>query len=180
MPVPRILSSEVIAQTRFFKIEAVDLEFENGVKRTYERLPAMGEQGVIVVAVNDDRQLMLIEEYACGFHEIQLTLPKGLAEQGEQLEEAANRELAEEIGFAAKRVEWVKRITLAPGHMGFTINVMFATGLYEKTLPADEPEPPILRPYPLSRVDELIASDQFNEARAIAALTLCKPYFDKL
>ena len=38
----------------------------------------------------------------------------------------------------------------------------------------DEPEPPELVLWPLSRLDELLESDQFNEARAIAALTLCK------
>ena len=66
------------ATTRFFKIEALDLRFSNGVERRYERLPAGGAEGVIVVAVNAQNELLLIREYAAGFHEMQLTLPKGL------------------------------------------------------------------------------------------------------
>jgi ADP-ribose diphosphatase len=58
--------------------------------------------------------------------------------------------------------------------MGYTINVMFAQNLYAKVLPGDEPEPPELVLWPLSRLDDLLQSDQFNEARAIAALTLCQ------
>jgi ADP-ribose diphosphatase len=175
MPLPTIEKTEVLAQSRFFKIEAMHLTFSNGAERIYERLPAVGEQGVIVVAVNENDELLLIREYAAGFHEFQLTLPKGAAETGEPLEAAAARELAEEVGFGASDVRFVKRLSIAPGHMGFTINVLMATDLYPHSLPGDEPEPPELVLWPLSKIDELLARDDFFEARAIAALTLCLP-----
>ena len=124
MPLPTIRKTEVLAQSRFFTIEAMHLTFSNGVERVYERLPAVGEQGVIVVAVNEHDELLLIREYAAGFHEFQLTLPKGAADPGEALEDAAARELAEEAGFGARNVRFVKRLSIAPGHMGFTINVL--------------------------------------------------------
>ena len=180
MPLPEIIATETLATTRFFKIEALDLRFSNGVERRYECLPAGGAEGVIVVAVNAQNELLLIREYAAGFHEMQLTLPKGLVEPEESMEAAASRELAEEAGFAAKQAEFIKRLTLAPGHMGFTINVVFATGLYPKQLQGDEPEPIELVPWPLQRLDELLSSEEFCEARAIAALALCRPLFSQL
>ena len=111
MPLPDIIATETLATTRFFKIEALDLRFSNGVERRYERLPAGGAEGVIVVAVNAQNELLLIREYAAGFHEMQLTLPKGLVEPEESLEAAASRELAEEVGVAAERAEFIKRMT---------------------------------------------------------------------
>jgi ADP-ribose diphosphatase len=99
---------------------------------------------------------------------------------GETLEAAASRELAEEVGFAPRHTQVVKRLTLAPGHMGFTINVVFAKDLYEHQLQGDEPEPLELVPWPLQRLDELLNSDEFCEARAIAALSLCRPLFAEL
>jgi len=180
MPLPEIIATETLATTRFFKIEALDLRFSNGVERRYERLPAGGAEGVIVVAVNAQNELLLIREYAAGFHEMQLTLPKGLVEPEESLEAAASRELAEEVGFAAERAEFIKRLTLAPGQMGFAINVVFATDLYPKQLQGDEPEPIELVPWPLQRLDELLSSEEFCEARAIAALVLCRPLFSQL
>ena len=180
MPLPEIIATETLATTRFFKIEALDLRFSNGVERRYERLPAGGAEGVIVVAVNAQNELLLIREYAAGFHEMQLTLPKGLVEPEESLEAAASRELAEEVGFAAERAEFIKRLTLAPGLMGFAINVVFATDLYPKQLQGDEPEPIELVPWPLQRLDELLSSEEFCEARAIAALVLCRPLFSQL
>ena len=175
MPLPLIRKIQTIAQSRFFTIEALHLSFSNGVERVYERLPAVGQPGVIVVAINDNDELLLIREYAAGFHEFQLTLPKGAADPGESLEAAAARELAEEAGFGAKDVRFVKRLSIAPGHMGFTINVVMAKDLYVHDIPGDEPEPPELVLWPLAKIDELRDHEEFYEARAIAALTLCLP-----
>ena len=175
MPLPLIRKIQTIAQSRFFTIEALHLSFSNGVERVYERLPAVGRPGVIVVAINDNDELLLIREYAAGFHEFQLTLPKGAADPGESLEAAAARELAEEAGFGAKDVRFVRRLSIAPGHMGFTINVVMAKDLYVHDIPGDEPEPPELVLWPLAKIDELLDHEEFYEARAIAALTLCLP-----
>jgi len=175
---PEIKAVRTIARSRFFRIEELDLEFATGARRTYERLPGSGTPAVMVVAVNAQDELLLIREYAAGFHELQLTLVKGAAEAGESLEEAADRELKEEAGFGARRITFVKKLNLAPGHMGFTINVLLAEDLYPERLPADEPEPPELVTWPLARLDELITGDEFREARAIAALYLVRHHLE--
>ncbi len=177
MGVPEIKAVREVARTRFFRIEELDLKFANGVERTYERLPGVGTPAVMVVAVQND-ELLLIREYCAGFHELQLTLVKGAAEGRESLEEAANRELKEEIGFGARQLKFLKRLNLAPGHMGFTINVLLATDLYPEKLPADEPEPVELVRWPIERLDELIHDESFQEARAIAALCLARPHLN--
>ena len=48
MPLPEIIATETLATTRFFKIEALDLRFSNGVERRYERLPAGGAEGCLL------------------------------------------------------------------------------------------------------------------------------------
>ncbi len=178
MPVPEIKDIRTIATSRFFRIEELDLEFANGEQRTYERLPGSGSAAVMVVPITDEGEMLLIREYAAGFHEIQLTLVKGAAEAGESLEEAANREMKEEVGFGARELHFIRKLNLAPGHMGFTINVFLAQGLYPDALPGDEPEPPEVVRWPLARLDELISRDDFREARAIAALCLIRQHLN--
>lgn len=180
MRVPEILGTKMLATTRLFRIEEVHLRFSNGVERIYERMPGFGRPAVMVVAVNDADEVMLIREYAAGFHENQLTLPKGAAERGESLEQAANRELKEEVGLGARRIEWLKSLNLSPGHMGFTINVMLARDLYPERLPADEPELPEVVPWPLARVADLIERPDFAEARALAALYLVSLHLGRI
>ena len=58
MPLPKIIKTETLAATRFFKIEAMHLEFSTGEQRVYERLPAGVSSGVIVVAINENDELM--------------------------------------------------------------------------------------------------------------------------
>ena len=178
MGVPEIKEVRTIARSRFFRIEELDLKFANGVERTYERLPGGGRAAVMVVAINEAGELVLIREYAAGFHEMQLTLVKGAVDDGESLEEAANRELKEEIGFGARKIQFIKKLNLAPGHMGFTINLLLATDLYPERLPGDEPEPPEVITWPLAELDELIAGDEFREARAIAGLFLVRQHLN--
>ncbi len=175
MGVPELTAVRTVARTRLFRIEELDLRFGTGERRTYERLAGGGRAAIIVVAVNAEGELLLIREYAAGFHEMQLTLVKGASEQQESLEDAANRELKEEVGYGARDIQFVKTLTVAPGHMGFTINVMLARDLYPESLPGDEPEPPEVVPWPLSKIDELFAAQEFTEARAIAALSVIKP-----
>lgn len=176
--VPEIKAVRTIARTRFFRVEELDLRFANGVERTYERLPGAGSAAVIVVPVNARGELLLIREYCAGFHECQLTLVKGAADPGESLEDAADRELKEEVGFGARDVRYIKRVNIAPGHMGYTINIMVAFDLYPEQLPGDEPEPPEVVTWPFARLDELLHGAEFNEARAIAALYLARPVIE--
>ena len=88
------------------------------------------------------------------------------------------RELKEEIGFGARHIEFIKKLNLAPGHMGFTINLLLATDLYPERLPGDEPEPPEVVTWPLEKLEELIAGDEFREARAIAGLFLVRQHLN--
>ena len=178
MALPEILKKKVTARTRAFIVETLDLRFSNGVERQYERLPKVGNEAVIIVALSENAEIMLVKEYCAGFHEVRLSLPKGSADAGETLERAACRELSEEIGYSAKNVHVVKELSLAPSHMGFTINVVFASDLYPNKLEGDEPEPLELVRWPVADIDQLISSPEFSEARAIAALSLCKSFFN--
>ena len=174
MKLPRIVDSRITASSRLFAVEELQLEFSNGNARVYERLKGGAVPGVMIVARNADNEILLIEEYAAVFHEYQLTLPKGAVDHGESVLQAANRELAEEVGFGARELTFVKNLTVAPGHMGFSLDVVFAQDLYEHQLLGDEPEPIRVVPWPVNQLSELIVSDQFNEGRAIAALMLCR------
>ncbi len=169
---PEILKLSQVASSRLFHIEAMDLRFSNGVERRYERLRTGRQGAVMIVAVNDQNEVLLIREYAAGLEEYVLTLPKGLIDPGEDAETAANRELQEEAGFGAREVSHVRQLTAAPNYMGHRLEVMLARDLYPSKLEGDEPEPLEVIPWPLSRLPELFEREEFSEGRAIAALCL--------
>jgi len=172
MKLPKILAREEVARSALFRIEALELEFSNGVQRRYERLPATGHQAVMLIPFSEAGEVLLIREYMAGFHDYRLTLPKGSVDAGESLLEAAQRELREEVGMRAETLTPLKTLSVAPGHMGFTITAVLAEGLTPDPLPGDEPEPLTVVPWPVASLPALYTLEDFDEARAIAALQL--------
>lgn len=104
---PTILKVETVAQSRLFKVESVDLEFSNGVRRVYERMRPSTREAVMIVPIVDDH-LILIREYAVGTESYELGFSKGLIDLGESVYEAANREPERRGGVWRKRSDVFK------------------------------------------------------------------------
>ena len=82
------------------------------------------------------------------------------------------RELQEEIGLGARRLEPLRMFYVNPSHMFGPMYAFVARDLYPSVLKGDEPEPLEIVRVPLARLDELIDDDQFGDARTLAALML--------
>ncbi|TVP61787.1 MAG: NUDIX domain-containing protein, partial [Halomonadaceae bacterium] len=104
---------------------------------------------------------------------------KGGYEHGEDWREAANRELQEEAGYAAGKLTLIKDMTLSPGYMGHSIRAVLAQDLTPSRLPGDEPEPLEVLTWKLSELEELVAREELNEARVIAALYMVRALLAK-
>lgn len=176
---PRILHTETIARTRLFEIEQRQLRFSNGVEVRYERVVGAARGAVLVIPMLDDRTVLLIREYAAGVHRYELGLPKGLVEAGEDILQAANREMMEEVGYGARRLQALRPLSLAPGYFDFTTHVVLARGLYPQRAEGDEPEAIEVVPWRLDQLDELLGRDDFTEARSIAALFMAQRWLER-
>lgn len=171
---PQILSRETVARSRLFEVEQVELRFSNGREVTFEKLVSRGFGAVLIVPVTEDNRVLLVREYAAGVDRYDVSLPKGRLEEGEDLLEAANRELMEEVGVGARRLERIAGLTLAPGYLGHVTDIVLARDLYPQTLPGDEPEPPQVVEWPLDELPRLLASGDCSEARSLAALYIVR------
>lgn len=170
MKKPEILAINTAAKSRLFEIQAVDLRFSNGELRTYERFKPSTRSAVMILAIDEQQNLLLTYEYAVGTEQYELGFPKGLMELGETPQQSANRELQEEIGFKAERLTLLRTLISSPGY------ILLAESLSPSKLEGDEPEPLQLVRYPLADIDQLIEDPNFNEARNLAALFLLKKY----
>lgn len=173
---PKILKCQQVAKSLLFRVEQLELEFSNGVRRTYERLAGGKTAAVIIVPMLDDDTVLLIREYGVGAEAYELGLPKGKVDAGESHIEAANRELKEEVGYGAKHLELMKCLSQSPNYMQHKTQIVLAKELYEERLEGDEPEPLEVVPAKLSEIERWIAREDLTEARTIAALLLAKGY----
>jgi ADP-ribose diphosphatase len=178
---PKILSVRTAARSRHFHIEAVELRFANGNVREFERVAGGTLPGaVIIVPVLDTGDLLLVREYAVGSERYELSLPMGLVQTRESTLEAANRELQEETGFAARKLEPLHVLALAPGILGYRMEVVLATGLFPSARCGDEPEPVEVVRWPLNRINELPVAGGISDARTLAALLVAHAHLSEI
>jgi len=161
---------------KMLRVEQVDLEFSNGERRTYHRMKPSGLGAVIIVPMLDNDTVLLAREYAAGLHHYEIGLPKGRLEKGESILEAAQREMKEEIGYGARNLVELTRLSLAPGYMTHVTYIVLARDLYPEKLEGDEPEELEVVPWPLADLRTLTARDDCTEGRTIAALYIARDY----
>lgn len=159
--------------------EALELSFSNGATRTFYRMNQSGSGAVMIVAMFDADTVLLTREYAAGAEAYLLGLPRGRIDPGETALQAADRELKEEVGYGARRLEVLRKIALAPNYMTHEIDVVLARDLYPERLPGDEPEPIDVVPFRLSQIEELALDPTFTEGRALAALLVARAYLQR-
>jgi ADP-ribose diphosphatase len=167
---PIIHQRRTVARSRLFEVEQLDLEFSNGVCTQYERLVSRGNGAVLVVPLLDAETVLLIREFAAGTERYELAFPKGKLEAGEDVLDAANREIMEEVGYASRRLTRLAGLSLAPGYATHSTHLVLAEELYPQRAIGDEPEEIEVVPWKLDRISELMARDDFSEARSIAGL----------
>jgi ADP-ribose diphosphatase len=173
---PKIHSRSEHDPGHLFKVEKLELEFSNGVQRTYERLQSKGLGAVIVVPMIDDDTVLLVSEYAAGLHHYELGLVTGRLDPGESFLEAAQRELKEEAGFGAHSLIEINQLALAPAYMTHVTHVILARDLYPEKLEGDEPEPLGLVRWPINDLHSLVQRPDCTEGRTIAALYMARDY----
>ena len=171
-PLPIIRQRKNVAKSKLFSIEQLDLTFSNGATREYERMEGSGRGAVMVVPMLDKDTLLLVREYCAGTHSYELGFPKGLIDKGEAAEDAANRELKEEIGYGAESLCLLKSVAMAPAFFSGFMKIYLGKGLYQEKLEGDEPEPLDIVPWKIADYMKLLAREDFQEARSIAALML--------
>lgn len=173
---PTIHQIKTVASSRLFNVEELSLEFSNGEQRIYERIASRGVGAVLIIPImrdeNNEEVMLLIREYAAGTDRYELGFPKGKVEKGEEILDAANREIMEEVGYESGRLTLLKKLSLAPGYMGHVTSIILAENLKEHREPGDEPEEIEVVPWKLNKIHQLIDRDDFAEGRSVAALHL--------
>lgn len=176
---PVIHSRTEVARSRLFRVESMELTFSNGTEVQYERLISSGNGAVLIIPMQDNGTVLLVREYAGGTERYELALPKGRIEPGESPVDAANRELSEEVGMAARRLTLLTAFTLAPGYMSHATHIVLAEGLYPEEAEGDEPEPLEVVPWDMDQLYGLTQREDCSEARSIAALYLARDYLEQ-
>jgi 8-oxo-dGTP pyrophosphatase MutT (NUDIX family) len=129
--------------------------------------------GVLVVPLTSEGDVLLAVERSAAFGRELLLLPGGSVEEGEPMEETANRELQEEIGWRALRLDYLGELTPFK-YLTSRQFVFLARDLEPHKLAGDEVYPVGTYSVALESVLDLVAQGELHDAPTIAALCLAQ------
>jgi len=169
-----ILNSETVYHGRAFNVRRDEIRLPDGKAARLDIVDHVG--AVTLVPVDDQRRIWFVRQYRHPAGEVLLELPAGTIEPGEPPLECARREIREEIGMAAGRLEPLGEYFLAPGYSSEYMHVFLATGLHPDPLPGDTDEFLSTEAIPVEEVYRMAEKGKIRDAKTLASLMLARKY----
>jgi len=169
---PKILSSQKVFDGRVFNV-TVDTVSEGEL--TYQREVVHHNGSAVIVPVFDDGTVALVKQYRHPAVRYLLEVPAGTLAKGERPEIGAARELKEELGIVAARLEKLSEFFVSPGFCEEKMWVYLATELSEGEQALEDDEILDVVRLPIADALEMITSGEIQDAKTIIGLMLAAP-----
>lgn len=170
------MASETLCDAKFLRLVRSD---------GWEFVQRKNVSGIVgIIAITDERKLILVEQYRPPVGKNVIEIPAGLAGDGpnsrnEDLRLAAGRELEEETGYRAQQLTLLASGTASAGLCDEIINLFRAQGLQKiHDGGGDESEDILVHEVPLERVEqwllEQMANNKLIDLKVYSALHFAK------
>jgi ADP-ribose diphosphatase len=169
---PKIISSQKVFSGRVFDV-TVDTVREGEL--TYQREVVHHHGSAVILPVFDDGTVALVRQYRHPAVRYLLEAAAGTLDEGERPEHGAARELQEELGLVAGRLEKLSEFFVSPGFCEEKMWVFLATELTEGKQNPEEDEVLEVVRIPIDEALEMISSSEIQDAKTIIALMLAAP-----
>lgn len=167
------MSSERLYEGRILNVRKDIVRMPNGSEATREIVEH--SHAVCIVPVDDDGNVLLVRQYRKPVEESVLEAPAGGVEQGEVGEDTVLRELQEEIGYTAGRLQHLASFWVAPGWATEYMHAYLATDLTPSKLLGDDDENIEVVRLPLEQALAMIQTGEIHDGKTIASLLLALP-----
>lgn len=168
----RILSRKTVYTGHVFEVEKVHVALPNGRLRDYDLV--VHGQAITIVPLAPNGDVLFVNQYRLGAEGDLLELPAGMLEAGEDPLEGALREIREETGMAAGRMELLGSFFMGAGYCTEKLHAYFATDLAPSPLPQDADEFIDLVRIPAAEALEMARSGRLQDGKTIAALLMAE------
>lgn len=169
---PKIIDSEKVFEGRVFNV-TVDTVSEG--EHTYKREVVHHTGSAVIIPVHDDGTVVLVRQYRHPAVRYLLEAPAGTLADGERPDAGAARELQEELGLTAARLEKLSEFFVSPGFLEEKMWVFLATDFTEGNQKLDDDEFLDIVRLPITEALEMITSGEIQDAKTIIGLMLAAP-----
>lgn len=162
------LSSRPIYTNRWLSLKEDQVVLPNGVRSIYGVVSCGNCVGVLPFI--DPKTVLLIKQYRYVAKRVTWEMPTGGVHPGESIEGAAQRELAEEVGYRAGRLKWVSTYHTSKSVMDETAHLFIGEDLAELKLDSDETEFIEVQPFPVEKVVQMVLAGEILDSMTVIAV----------
>jgi len=169
---PEFLDSKLVFSGRVFSV-TVDTVREGD--KTYVREVVHHPGSAVILPAFEDGTIALVRQYRHPAVRYLLELPAGTLNDQERPEECAARELEEELGLVAGKLEKTSEFFVSPGFCEEKMWLYLATDLTETQQRLEDDELIEVVRLPIDRALQMITDGEIEDAKTIIGLMLAAP-----
>ena len=166
---PELLYSTTVFTGAVFDVVEERIRLATGHIRRFALIRHPG--AAVILPRQDDGTLFVIQQYRHALRKTLLEFPAGTLESGETPLACAQREIAEEIGYAARQWEDLGQLYPAPGFCNEVQYCFFATDLTPCVAQADEDELIEVVSMSSTQIAQAIQTGEMMDGKSIALYT---------
>jgi ADP-ribose pyrophosphatase len=166
----RVRASRRIYEGKVLSLDVDDVEEPGGVRASREVVRHRGS--VAVLPVHDDGRLVLVRQYRYPVDALVWELPAGRLDPGESPEQAARRELEEEVGLRPRRLQRLTVFFTTPGFCDETMHLFRGTRLTTVAARPEADERIEARAFTLTQARAMIRRGEIREGKTLVALLM--------
>jgi ADP-ribose pyrophosphatase len=166
--IPGALESRRIYTGKVLNLDIDRVRVPDGSVGELEMIRHSGASAVVPFLTDptgSDPHLLLIKQYRYAANGFLYELPAGRLGPGEDPADCARRELQEETGCSAERVDFLYTMYTTPGFTDERIHLFMATGLTPGATGHESDEFMTVETVPLSRALEMIRDREIQDAK---------------
>lgn len=168
------IDSKKIFDGKIVKLFVDTVELPNGQLATREIVRHPG--AVCVLPLTDDGEVIMVRQFRYPFNEVMLEIPAGKLEIGEDPYEAVLRELEEESGVVAKKVEHIGELYTTVAIFDEKIQIYLARELTYTNSHPDEDEFLEVTKIPLDTLVKMVMDGEIKDAKTQIAILKADKY----
>jgi len=165
----KTINQQEIFSGKIFRVNVDEITLPNG--RTAKReIVVNHHEAVGMLAVDDDGFIFLVRQYRHPLGALVLEIPAGMMEHGEKPEDCARRELEEEIGYRAERLDFICTANNAVGMLSDRIYLYIARGLTKTAQNLDADEFLTIEKHSIEDCERMIKDGEIIDSKTILAI----------
>ncbi len=173
---PGMISTRRVHTGRIIKLDTDTVRFPDGSTGELDMIRHPGASAIVPFLTDPggaESELLLIRQYRYAADQYLWEIPAGRLDAGEEPADCAKRELREETGCTADRIEFLFTMYTTPGFTDERIHVFMATGLQRGTTAHEADEFMTLETVTLSRALQLIEKGEIKDAKTALGILYC-------